>query len=523
MLIVEEKKDQSVTVKLENKKELIFLPQTDLNKSLDLLRAFNNISNKKNKKIFSIWKTNGVYIYPALQEWLFWNFFVGLVQNKKLSNYLNDKKFKIKNNKYYTFSSFKRMQKVLNYKRPLIIKLIYNVITFLLTRPHSFKNKIILNDEGPFSFRFTKLKNILKKKNNFLKLEKVVLGSLFTFKSLTSKVFFGYLPLKTKKISHSFDLEKCNCLSEYLSDRDLGELIESINSKCMEIEYQIKQYLPILKKNKPKVLLTYDQIENALPIVACLKILKVKVFSFQHGPFSKYHAGWLAPDIPSSYCNLKSSKLVVWGTYWKSFLCKYSNKYNSDNIIVGPHLNKEIKYDWDKIKFRKKTKEFNKLKILVPYEFLANNSEISDYISEFHRLGWRTVVKLRPEKNIDKVTDKSSYKSEIRSMIDFREEISDDELVTFDAVVCTQSVFAVEMMRFNVPIWYLETSVPFLKHIAENGIAHLVNMSVINDFFENTENVQNYLEPSYDINDYKNLFNDMDLEKFINSLEELNG
>tara|TARA_B100000989_G_scaffold116754_1_gene85931 strand:+ start:6290 stop:7861 length:1572 start_codon:yes stop_codon:yes gene_type:complete len=523
MFIVEEKKDQSVTVTLKNKKEIIFLPQSDLNKSLDLLCKFNNISNKKNKKIFSIWETNGVYIYPALQEWLFWNFFVGLVQNEKLSHYLNGKKFKIKNNKYYTFSSFKRMQKVLNYERPLIIKLIYNLITFVLTRPYNFKNKVILNDEGPFSFRFTKLKKILKKKYNFLKLEKLVLGSLFAVKSSTKKIFFGYLPLKTKKISDSFDLEECNCLSEYLSDQDFGKLIESINSKCMEIEYQIRHYLPILRKNKPKVLLTYDQIENALPIVACLKMLKVKVFSFQHGPFSKYHAGWLAPGIPSKYCNLKPSKLVVWGSYWKSFLCKHSNKYTSDSIIVGPHLNKEIMYDWDRSKRRKKIKKLNKLKILVPFEFLANNIEISDYIREFHRLGWSIVVKLRPEKNIDKVTDQLSYKSEIRSIIDFREEISDNELGSFDAVVCTQSVFAVEMMRFNVPIWYLETSVPFLKHIAENGIAHSINMNVIKDFFVNIENVKNYLKPSYDINDYKNLFNNMELENFINNLKEFNG
>ena len=521
MLIVEEKKDQSVTVKLKNKKEIIFLPQSDLDKSMDLLRKFNNISNKQNQKIFTLWESNGFYIYPALQEWLFWNFFVGLVQNKKLSNYLNGKKFKIKNNEFYTVSTFKRIQKVLNYKRPLIIKLIYNLITFLLNKPNKFKDNIILNDEGPFSFRFTKLKKILKKKYNFFKLEKIVVGSLLSIKYSAKKVFFGYLPLKTKKISHSFDLEKCNFLREYLSDQEFSKLIESINYKCLEIEHQINQYLPILRKNKPKILLTYDQIENALPIVTCLKILNIKVFSFQHGPFSKYHAGWLAPGIPNEYCNLKPSKLIVWGNYWKSFLINNSNKYKKEDIFVGPHLNKEISYDWKINSEKENTLDLNNLSILIPYEFLANNLEISEYIREFSKLGWKIVIKMRPEKEIDKLTDKQSYKKDVQSLVEFRDNISDDELACFDAVVCTQSVFAVEMMRFNVPIWYLETSVPFLKHIAENGIAHSINLRIVREFSKNIEKVSKYLIPSYGIQNYKDLFNNFKLEQYIETIKEL--
>ncbi len=522
MLIVEEKKDQSVSVKHENNEKIHFLPQSDLDKSLELLCKFNNICNKKNEKIFTLWKSNGIYIYPALQEWLFWNFFVGLVQNKKLSNYLLGKKYKIKKNKFYTVSTFKRMHNVLNYRRSFIIKLIYNIITFFLAKSKLFKGNIILNDEGPFSFRFIKLKKILEKKYTYFKLEKIVFKSLFGIKSSTKKVFFGYLPLQTKKISYTFDPETCNCLSEYLSDQEFSKLIESINYKCQEIEYQIKHYLPILRKNKPKILLTYDQIENALPIVACLKILNINVFSFQHGPFSKYHAGWLAPSIPNEYCNLKPSKLIVWGNYWRSFLISNSNKYKKEDIIVGPHLNKEISYDWKINNNKRSSVDLNKLSILIPYEFLANNLEISEYIHEFSKLGWKVVVKMRPEKEIDKLTDKQSYKIDIRSVIDFKDDISNDELAHFDAVVCTQSVFAVEMMRFNVPIWYLETSVPFLKHIAENGIAHSINLKCVREFSKNIDKVRDYLSPSYGIQDYKDLFNNLKLEEYIDSIKELN-
>ena len=522
MYIIEENKNQSICVTDRNGKKINFLPRSDLNKSLSLLKEFNNIKNKEGKKIFSIWKVNGIYIYPALQEWLFWNFFVGLVQNKELLNYLHNKKFKIKKNNYYTVSSFQRMHNVLNYKRPIIIKIIYNFLSFVLSKNKLFNGSFLLNDEGPFSFRFKKLKLILDKKYKFFKLERIVFDSLFSINNSIKKIFFGYLPLKSKEISHTFNLDNIILLDEYISKDQLTNLIESINYKCNEIEYQINNYLPILKQNKPNLLLTYDQIENALPIIACLRILDVKVLSFQHGPFSIYHAGWLAPGIDSEFCNLKPNKIIVWGQYWKNFLIKHSNKYNQNEIQVGPHLNKKISYEWPEEKSQNKSKDLKSLNILIPYEFLANNIEISEYLRVFPALGWKTVVKLRPEKKIDRETDKLSYDQDIRSKIEFREEISDQELLNFDAVVCTQTVFAVEMMRFNVPIWYLDTSVPFLKHIADNGIAHQLSLTEIQSFSLDIDKVKKYLKPKYSIKDYMAIFNNMKLDDYINSIEELN-
>ena len=131
-------------------------------------------------------------------------------------------------------------------------------------------------------------------------------------------------------------------------------------------------------------------------------------------------------------------------------------------------------------------------------------------------------MKLRPEKKIDRETDKLSYDNDIRSKIEFREEISDQELLSFDAVVCTQTVFAVEMMRFNVPIWYLDTSVPFLKHIADNGIAHQLSLTEVQSFSVDIDKVKKYLKPKYSIKDYMAIFNNMKLEDYINSIEELN-
>ena len=82
----------------------------------------------------------------------------------------------------------------------------------------------------------------------------------------------------------------------------------------------------------------------------------------------------------------------------EEFLIKHSNKYNQNEIQVGPHLNKKISYEWPEEKSQNKSKDLKSLNILIPYEFLANNIEISKYLRVFQALGWKTVVKLRPER-----------------------------------------------------------------------------------------------------------------------------
>ena len=75
--------------------------------------------------------------------------------------------------------------------------------------------------------------------------------------------------------------------------------------------------------------------------MSCHK-LNVPVVSFQHGPITPYHAGWIGYDIPKDYCNIRADYLYCWGAYWKAFLAKESNKYDDEQLIGGGHLNKEM-------------------------------------------------------------------------------------------------------------------------------------------------------------------------------------
>ena len=109
-------------------------------------------------------------------------------------------------------------------------------------------------------------------------------------------------------------------------------------------------------------------------------------------------------------------------------------------------------------------------------------------------------------------SDLYSYSKSIQANADFVYDIEDSELRTYDAVICTQSIFSVEMMRFNTPIWYLDTSVPFLKNIADHGYAHFLTLKDIKAM-KSQEDICKYLKPKYNKDDYKEIFSDKNLKE----------
>ena len=58
-------------------------PNYDLDKSINLLKTFNN-SIIENQKLYEFWSVDNFYILPALQEWIFWDYFVPLVKYSEL-------------------------------------------------------------------------------------------------------------------------------------------------------------------------------------------------------------------------------------------------------------------------------------------------------------------------------------------------------------------------------------------------------------------------------------------------------
>ena len=78
MIKLIEHKDQSITLIEEDGTQHLIKPKTDLNKARACLAAFNNLKTQTGEPLYKAWQVDGYYLLPAIQEYLMWNFFVGL-------------------------------------------------------------------------------------------------------------------------------------------------------------------------------------------------------------------------------------------------------------------------------------------------------------------------------------------------------------------------------------------------------------------------------------------------------------
>ena len=506
MYLVYENKDQTIDIYLNNKIIKKFYPNFNLDKSSNLLSEFNNLEDSNGKPLYTRWLHKGYYILPSIQERIYWDYFVGLVAYSEVLKFLEDKDYKIKLPKYYVNGRLNRMLNLLHGRIPFFKRILYNLIGGFLRKRFNQKHSIILNDDGFNGFRFHNFKKELLEIIPFHRVEILSFGNMRRLFFDRSTLPLGKFSLKKSNQVNKFKIS--DKLSKYISNKGFNELIYALDSICMDIIEESRELDRILDHKKLDMFLTYDQTETCNALLLSSKINSTITIAYQHGPFSNYHSGWIAYGIDSDHCNLKPNKLIVWGEYWKNFLSKISNKFSNLEIIVGAHLNKKI--DYDDINFQT-LKELNSpLKLLVPYEFLANNLDVSKYLEKFINLNINITIKLRPQGDGDIDSDLYSYSQVVQENSNFIYDLSDSELRNFDAVICTQSIFSVEMMRFNTPIWYLETSVPFLKNIADDGYAHLLNIEEVNSF-KKQEDVYKYLKPKYNISDYKNIFSDISL------------
>ena len=511
MLTIIENKNESIDIVNENGDKKTFIPNFDLEKSKELLTKFNNIKTKDGKYIYELWEHNGYYLFPAFQEWLYWDYFVHIVKHKEARKYLNNSNYEFKTHSYYTISGLKRIYNLLNYNtRNLIVKkMIFNLFS-ALSRYFSNVEKIVLRDDGNNGFRYKKLKEIIGKTVKYSSVKHISKDNLF---GDSASLYIGYKKLVYQKNKFDFDEESLTALQDHISIDEFYQLINSIDCRIQDILEETKVLEKYLSNTKVEKVISYDQIEGNLALILASKRLNIKTYGYQHGVIMKHHAGWLGFGIPKEFCNLIPDKLIVWGNYWKDKLIKYSNKYNENNIIVGTNPKEEFNKKCD----FKVTNNVQKT-ILIPFEFLADNSQLSIYISELLNLGFKVIIKLRPKGAFgdgDMDSDLFAYDESIRDKVTFKYEITEKEIIeNIDVVGCMHSTYAYEMMQYSKPIWYFESGLTFLEDIVEDEIAYLINEETI-EKFSDINILNNYLEPSYNKNRIKEIFGNINLEDFI--------
>jgi len=311
-------------------------------------------------------------------------------------------------------------------------------------------------------------------------------------------------------VAPSVDYASAPFLHSYLSENEFFLLLNAINRRCYDAVAEAKSFCDSPKAIPSKLVLGYDQLESALGYLIACKVKSIPIVTFQHGLFTKYHAGWIAPGIPREYCNVVSNTLIVWGDYWRDVLIEHSNKYLPHQIVVGGHLRNNISHKpWPSLKPLERTN----LSVLIPYEFLSDNKAISAYMRAFLALGWHVYVKQRPPAPGTKDADTDVYDDDIRPQLKGIDVLDESSLSKIDVIACTQTTLAYELMSCNKPIWYLETPFQFID-IVEEGIAHSISLNMIPKL-TSLDLLRPLLVPRHTMAHYKLLFSDIPLRDTI--------
>lgn len=495
MISVRENKDMSLSLDLGGGQVKEFKSEDNFEVSKDLLIEFNNLETDCGKPLYSAFEVDNFYLLPAFQESLFWDFFVGVVNYREARRFIGQKEVSVFSEPK-SVRRFGRIFSMTQKRYGWFTRIAFNIVAALLRRKSKAKTPILVYDDGEDGFRFKKFKALLEEHVEFSRVVHPDKSNLKLLWSGKSQFIVGARRLWQKKRLIKCDIKQSQLLMDYISQRELDSLLDRLHEKFLDWKREYTVLQKQIAQREVKAIFCYDQIERIVPLVMAAKRANVGLIGFQHGPFSHFHSGWIGYGIPSEFCNIRLDKIYTWGEFWRDFMGSISNKYSKDVLPIGAHLNKDMS-DEAMLEIGSGPSSSQNLKILMPYEFLANFSDVSKFLEAFLDLGWAITIKIRPPGDGDAKEDRKAFSETVQQRAKFVQDLSDNELREFDVVVGTQSVYLAEMMKYGLTIWYLDTRVPFLKILVTHGIAHEIRMEHL-ELFKDEANVVPYLSPKYD-------------------------
>jgi hypothetical protein len=243
-------------------------------------------------------------------------------------------------------------------------------------------------------------------------------------------------------------------------------------------EFRVKVFSFILKWSGTKMVLTIDNTRDYNELVLAARLNNVPVFAFQHGHFTKYHAGWLVSDIFEGVI-VRPNRLYVWSKYWKDELLRLNTYFLPEEIIVGG--SKEVGVS------SLVTQRLDEMIILIPFETDSIKSEVKAYLDALLKGGFKVIFKVRG----DQPTADQLKVSELEENYHINLSIISDTKVALgkaSVVLGTYSTFLYDAVEALKPVVYMKTKSDFGEGIVTSGLATVA---------ESPKNICNVVRAAY--------------------------
>ena len=263
-------------------------------------------------------------------------------------------------------------------------------------------------------------------------------------------------------------------LSLFTEDEQ-GEARRHIQARLVSMRrttFHIRFWKLILGLTKPRVLFAIDDMRQSAVLTAAARMSGIPVYWFQHGHYTKYHAGLLGEK---SDATPSPDGLVVWSEYWKAVLESLGTYLPSSRILIGSTLTALPELQ------RPHTSVRTSLVVLIPYETVANKEEVRTYIGTIlAEEGTQILFKIRND--IPAAPQLAEYGLSESPRLQCITDIS-EHLSSIDVVAGTYSTLLYDLVGQGIPVALLETDSDFGMGMVEQGIAKLIrkNADVIEE------------------------------------------
>lgn len=249
-------------------------------------------------------------------------------------------------------------------------------------------------------------------------------------------------------------------------DRFIRYVIKKYLAQRITSHLRVRMLEYILRITRARVVTAIDDARTFHDLAIAAQRVGIPMIAFQHGHFTKYHIGWLAPrawrgKIP------RPDILVVWSEYWRHELARLKSIFSDDQLMVGTlNMHQHVH-----------ARALHTQIVLIPHETDSPKADIAKSIVTLVNAGFHVVLKLRPDAS--RASQLAQY-PELPHSPAFRTIVHLKELTEAPGcAIGVYSSFLYEMIAHGVPVGVLSDLSPYGLGMIENGLANKIRIDAL--------------------------------------------